>query len=127
MTLAIQVSPELEQRLAAEAARRGQSVEEYAREVLEEQVAKAPGKPEASWLAGLPRADDAEVQALLLRQGAKSVMSLDELLRPKSDPDGDEELDVDAFLNARRGWQWQGAPGFPESAEQKPRSTAPKP
>jgi hypothetical protein len=42
MTLTIELSPELEQRLAAEAVRRGQAMGEVARAVLEEILAVAP-------------------------------------------------------------------------------------
>jgi hypothetical protein len=41
MTLIIELSPDLEQRLAEEAAQRGQRAEEFARTVLEERLAAA--------------------------------------------------------------------------------------
>jgi len=120
MTLAIQVSPELQRRLAEEAARRGQTVEELAREILEARVGEAPAPAaEASWLARLPRPDPDEVQAILRADGAKPVHHFEELLETASEPDEDEEFDVDDFLQERRRWQWEGAPVFPDALERK--------
>jgi hypothetical protein len=46
MTLTIELPPELEQRLTAEAAQRGQEAAEFARVILEERLTPLPGAQE---------------------------------------------------------------------------------
>jgi hypothetical protein len=113
MALTIELSPELERRLEKEAARCGQDAGDFARSVLEERLASLPGEaPEArpGPPGALPRATPEEVQAFLQAHGAKPVARLEDLR-------GDfwpEDERVDDFLTARRRWQHEGSPGFPQ-------------
>jgi hypothetical protein len=126
LTLTIELSPELQRRLAEEAARRGLRAEEFAREVLEERLAAHPADPAAAFLESLPRPSPEEVQSLLRAEGAQRVERFEELMGAGPEHDGDEEFDVDEFLRERRKWQWEGAPAF-SNPKERPRSTREEP
>ena len=126
MTLTITLSPELQERVVAEAARRGQRAEEFVQAVLEERMAAVPADPIAMCLEGLPRPTPDEIQALLRSSGAKPVKTFAQLLGAGAEQDGEPEFDVDEFLKERRRWQWEGAPAF--SASEAPhRPAVPRP
>jgi hypothetical protein len=131
MVLKIELSPDLERRLAEEAARRGQAEEEFARTVLEERLAP-PGEPDRrgertatqildDFFVQFPRSVPAELAELARQQGVTPLPGVEHLL--VEGPEGAEEFDVDAFLAARKRWQWEGRlPGTglaePEDARQ---------
>jgi hypothetical protein len=112
MALMINLSPESERLLADEAARRSQGTEEFARAVLEEWLSHHSAGSAAAFLSTLCRPSREEVQMFLREQGAKPVERFEDLLADGPEDDGDEEFDVDQFLEARREWQWEGSPGF---------------
>jgi hypothetical protein len=118
MTLTIELSPELERRLAEEAARRGQQAGEFARAVLEERLApdwqpyqrgeRTPEQILADAFARFPRRSPEDLSELVRQQGIRPITHFEDLLGEESE--GEEEFDVDAFLAARKQWQWEGRP-----------------
>ena len=83
--LSIEVTPELERRLKAEARRRGQSVEGAAFAILEETLTAAEGAPAipsqvATLFEGLPRRKPNDLLALAEAQGVKPVARFEDLL-----------------------------------------------
>jgi len=120
MTLTLELPPEIMRRLEKEAARRGQTVSEYARAVLEQDLAPpALPSPDVEALAnlfvGIPRRSAEDLIALAREQGVKPVERFEDLL-------GDfwpEDESVDDFLEARRQWQREGATGFPYDPPKK--------
>lgn len=118
MALAIELSPDLERRLAEEAAQRGQAAEEFARAVLEERLALAaePDRREertpeqilGDFFTRFPRSSPEELAESARQQGVHPVASFEHPLG--GGPQGEDEFDVDAFLAARKQWQWEGRP-----------------
>jgi hypothetical protein len=105
MTLQIELPAEVEEHLAREAERRGQSLVDYAREVLERSVRRADLSEAvfASYWRDLPRRSPADLAALARGQG----------IQPVGDPEAitggwPEDDSVDEFLAARKRWQHQG-------------------
>jgi hypothetical protein len=113
MSLTIDLPPEIVRWLEQEAARRGQSVGDYTRALLQGIVAAAMHRPERPLPGGVRRRSAAELFALAREQGVKPVERFEDLLGDESDVEGEEEFDVNAFLEARRQWQQEGGPGFP--------------
>jgi predicted DNA-binding protein len=104
MTLAIELSPEVEKRLEVAAERQGQSVTDYARHVLEEAVWEAEDP-----YRGIRRGTPEELQQLFDSQGVKPITDINQLK-------GDfwpEDESVDDFMAARKEWDKEGGPGFP--------------
>lgn len=97
MTIMIELSGALEERLQQEAAIRGVSEADYALGVLESTLVA----PDTFEPCRSPRRPAAELSALALQQGIKPVERLEDLM---GEPGAAEGLDVDAFLNARRDW-----------------------
>jgi hypothetical protein len=121
MSLHIDLPPPIVRWLEQEAARRGQSVNDYARVLLEEVITAAMRRPEQTLPGGVQPRSPAELLALAREQGIKPVERFEDLLGDWSDLEGEEEFDVDAFLEARRQWQQEGGPGFPfDEPAQKP-------
>jgi len=131
MTLTIELSPDLERRLAEEAARRGQAEGEFVREVLEERLAplggpdrhgeRTPAQMLDDFFARFPRSTPEELAELARQQGVHPLPGFEQLLGEGSE--GEDEFDVDAFLAARKRWQWEGHPpgaglAEPEDAHQ---------
>ena len=131
MALTIELSPDLERRLAEEAARQGQAVEEFARAVLEGRLAplggperhgeRTPTQMLDDFFARSPRSTAEELAALARQQGVDPVPGFEHLFG--EGPEGKDEFDVDAFLAARKQWQWEGRPpgaglAEPEDAHQ---------
>src|SRR5947208_4878369 len=96
MTLTLDLPPDLERRLAQEAARRGQPVDDCARTLLAERLANPP-QPELSaaerrdavWAyRGLPRRSAADLAELAREQGAPLSVDWDTL---PQDPDPESE------------------------------------
>jgi hypothetical protein len=125
MPLTIKLSPDLERRLAEEAARRGQAAEEFARAVLEERLAPT-GEPDRSeertpeqilddFFARFPRSTPEELAEMARHQGVHPVPGFEYPLA--EGPQGEDDFDVDAFLAARRRWQWEGRPPGASLAE----------
>jgi hypothetical protein len=120
MTLTLELPPEIMRRLEEEATRRGQTVSEYARSVLEHGLAPhAPPRPDEEALGnlfeGIPRRSAEDLIALAREQGVKPVERFEDLL-------GDfwpEDERVDDFLEARRQWQREGTTGFPYDPPKK--------
>jgi hypothetical protein len=116
MALMIELSPELERRLAEKAARRGQGEEEFARTVLEERLAltgeldqseeRTPKQILADFFARFPRSAPEELAELARQQGVQPFLGLENPLGGA--PAGEDDFDVDAFLAARKQWQWEG-------------------
>ena len=104
MTLTIELSPELEERLEQAAAQHGQAAAEYARRVLEEQLREesspSPGDP---W-AGLPRRPWSEVIDQAREQGAPLSANVDDLAG-KFWP---EDETCDEFIATVRQWRREG-------------------
>jgi predicted transcriptional regulator len=100
MALTIELSPELEQRLAALAARQGRPVGEVARQVLEDGLA---GSAELLHREAAPAANPGlspeELQSWLHEQGARPVR-FEEIFGLGAE--GEDDLDVDEFLAYRR-------------------------
>jgi hypothetical protein len=120
MTLTLELPPEIMRHLEKEAARRGQSVSEYARAVLEQDLAPhAASRPAEAELpdlfVGIRQRSAEDLIALAREQGVKPVERFEDLL-------GDfwpEDESVDEFLEARRQWQREGATGFPYDPPKK--------
>jgi hypothetical protein len=118
MALIIDLTPDLERRLADEAARLGQPAELFARAILEERLTPPGGTnrrdgrtPEqilGDYFARCPRASPEDLAVLAREQGIEPVSDF-ALLRGDR-PSGEDEFDVDAFLAARKQWQWEGRP-----------------
>jgi plasmid stability protein len=120
MTLTIELSPDLERRLAEEAARRGQAAEQFARAVLEERLAPlGEGEPDRhaertskqildDFFARFPPSTPEELRELAHQQGVHPFPGFEQLLG--EGPQGEDDFDVDAFLGARKQWQWEGRP-----------------
>jgi hypothetical protein len=119
MTLMIELEPEVERRLAEEAARRGMAVAEFARWVLEERLRGGYPEPDhrlertpeqivSEFFARVPRRSPEDLAALARQQGILPVTRFEALLG--EGPAGEDEFDVDAFLAARKQWQQQGRP-----------------
>jgi hypothetical protein len=113
MSLMIDLPPEIVRWLEQEAARRGQSVGDYARALLQEIVTAAMDRSERTLPGGVRRRSPAELFALAREQGVKPVQRFEDLLGDEPEVEGEEEFDVAAFLEARRQWQQEGGPGFP--------------
>src|SRR5262245_25604024 len=105
MDLTLDLPPEMLRRLEKEAAQRGQTVAEFAREVLEQGLTPDPAsrsgeEAPGDLFAGIPRRSAEDLIALARAQGVKPVERFEDLL-------GDfwpEDESVDDFLQARRQW-----------------------
>jgi len=113
MSLTIDLPPEIARWLEQEAARHGQSVGEYTRALLQEIVTAAMDRSERPLPGGVRRRSPAELLALAREQGVKPVQRFEDLLGDEPEVEGEEEFDVDAFLETRRQWQQEGGPSFP--------------
>jgi hypothetical protein len=121
MSLTLDLPPKIVLWLEQEAARRGQSASDYARTLLEEVITAAMHRPGRALPGGVQRRSPAELLALARAQGVTPVERFEDLLGDWSDLEGEDEFDVDAFLEARRQWQREGGPGFPfDEPLQKP-------
>jgi len=108
MTLVIQLSPDMEQRLQQEAARNGQPAGDFARAVLEERLAGAR-TPASDPYAGLERATAEEAQTLIRTQGVQPVDRFENLIgSPWPDALSTDDSDV-----VRRDGLEGGGPSFP--------------
>lgn len=103
MTLTIELAPEVEKRLEAEARRRGQRVEEFARTVLERAV------PESDLYAGLTRKTPEDFRRLAEAQGVSPVSQFEDLVGDFW-PEGE---DLDDFSKAVKELRSEGGGGFP--------------
>jgi len=118
MALTIDLSPDLERRLADEATRLGQPAELFARAILEERLApseatdrhdgRIPEQILADYFARCPSASPEDLAALAREQGIQPVSA--SALLSGDQPSGEDEFDIDAFLAARKQWQWEGRP-----------------
>jgi hypothetical protein len=131
LVLTIELSPDLERRLTEEAARQGQSADQFARAILEERLSR-PEEPDSlrertadeilgDFFAQCPPSAPEELAALAREQGVDPAPSVERLMG--AGPADEDEFDVDAFLVARRQWQWEGRPpgvalADPEDARQ---------
>lgn len=96
---------------------------EYTRALLQAIVTAAMDRSEGLPSGGVRRRSTAELFALAREQGVKPVQRFEELLGDEPEVEGEEEFDVDAFLEARRQWQQEGGPGFPfDEPGEKPTS-----
>jgi hypothetical protein len=108
MSVTIDLSPDLERRLAQQAARHGQTPADYARAAIEEKLATAgsagEGGSENPLYSGLPRRDPAELADLARQQGAPVAVRFEDLL-------GDfwpEDESTDEVLETLREWRREG-------------------
>jgi hypothetical protein len=118
MVLTLHLPPELERRLAEEAARRGQDVESFAVSLLRHRLAESsvghaedlrtPEQILADSFARFPPGSPEALAKMARRQNVPVFTSV-EMLASDERPT-DEEFDVDAFLAARKQWQWEGRP-----------------
>lgn len=120
MALVIELSPEVQRRLEEQAAQRRQAPAEYARLVLEEQLAAAghsqsPDEMLAAFLASHPHRGPEDLLELARRQGVSRVKQLEDLLGEGPAP-GDT-FDVDSFLAARKRWHRECGPPDSRLAE----------
>src|SRR5438874_2072642 len=99
MVLTIELSPDLERRLAEEAARQGQAAEQIARAILEERLAP-PGKPHGraertpeqilnDFFVQYPHSPPEELAVLARQQGVHPVPDFELLLG--EGPSGQDE------------------------------------
>jgi hypothetical protein len=118
LELTIELSADLERRLAEEAARRGQPAAQFARAILEERLVPPEGPDEIAertpeqildaYFAQYPHASPEALAALAREQGIDPASTVE---RPSGEPPvNEEEFNVDAFLAARKQWQSEGRP-----------------
>jgi hypothetical protein len=103
-SLRIDITPELEQRLREEAAKRGQPVSGYARTVLEASLPAPPDVADDSIWKGLPRRAPEELDALARSQGAPLAVRAEDRI-------GDfwpEDESCDEFVASTRRWRREG-------------------
>ena len=106
MTLTLDLPAELQLRLANEARQHGQTLDQYARVLLERGLEAAESSEENAGVElwhGISRRSPEDLLALAREQGVGPATSFDEMLGGWPEDD-----DVDAFLQARRCWQWEG-------------------
>jgi plasmid stability protein len=124
--LKIDLTPELERRLAVEAARHGQIPADFARAVLEERLtgtapasdALAERTPEqilSDFFRRYPRRSPGDLLKIAAMQGVQPFARVEDFAA--GEPVSDDEFDVDAFLAARKEWQWEGRLQDDELAE----------
>jgi predicted transcriptional regulator len=116
MALTLNLPPELERRLAEEAAQRGQDVESFAVSVLQQGLTgsgvqhaanqRTPEQIIADSFARFPPGSPEKLTEIARRQGVPVFTSVETLAG--DEPPTDKEFDVDAFLAARKEWQREG-------------------
>jgi hypothetical protein len=103
MSLTIDLSPELEQRLQERAAREGRDTLELVRMAVEQWLSWTASQQisRAELLAGIPLRTPADLLELARVQGVSPLPPLETYLGGV----WPEEDEVDEFLSARRAWQ----------------------
>lgn len=125
----IELPPDVERRLAEEAARRGQNVEELAIAILQTRLAAPDQEPDqpvertpehilSDFSARFPRRSPDDLAELARQQGVQPVARFEDLLG--EGPAGGDEFDIDDFHAARKQWQRDRRPLVTHNAPDSP-------